>query len=203
MKSKPMPTDPNPPPASSAATSLVNALADLENVAANKTVKANFVARYVSLDVLLDAIKPILHRHGFALRQVLVSEEGRVGVHTSFLHTSGEAFDAGKLMFKADGLTPQQIGSGLTYVRRQSIQTACLISTDLDDDGASASKPAKPAAPPAPWYSFLTAVEAERAHAYLVAKKWLPESADDLAELAKDKIDMILANKDQFLKAIK
>jgi hypothetical protein len=203
MKSKPMPTDPNPPPASSAATSLVNALADLENVAANKTVKANFTARYVSLDVLLDAIKPILHQHGFALRQVLVSEEGRVGVHTSFLHISGETFDAGKLMFKADGLTPQQIGSGLTYVRRQSIQTACLISTDLDDDGASASKPAKPAAPPAPWYSFLTAVEAERAHAYLVAKKWLPESADDLAELAKDKIDMILANKDQFLKAIK
>jgi hypothetical protein len=203
MKPKPMPTDPNPSPATSAATSLVNALADLENVAANKTVKANFVARYVSLDVLLDAIKPILHRHGFALRQVLVSEEGRVGVHTSFLHISGEAFDAGKLMFKADGLTPQQIGSGLTYVRRQSIQTACLISTDLDDDGASASKPAKPAAPAAPWYSFLTAVEAERAHAYLVAKKWLPESADDLAELAKDKIDMILANKDQFLKAIK
>lgn len=203
MKPKPMPTDHNPPPATSAATSLVNALADLENVAANKTVKANFTARYVSLDVLLDAIKPILHRHGFALRQVLVSEEGRVGVHTSFLHISGEAFDAGKLMFKADGLTPQQIGSGLTYVRRQSIQTACLISTDLDDDGASASKPARPAAPAAPWYSFLTAVEAERAHAYLVAKKWLPESADDLAELAKDKIDMILANKDQFLKAIK
>lgn len=203
MKTKPMPTDPNPPPATSAATSLVNALADLENVAANKTVKANFVARYVSLDVLLDAIKPILHGHGFALRQVLVSEEGRVGVHTSFLHISGETFDAGKLMFKADGLTPQQIGSGLTYVRRQSIQTACLISTDLDDDGASASKPVRPAAPAAPWYSFLTAVEAERAHAYLVAKKWLPESADDLAELAKDKIDMILANKDQFLKAIK
>jgi hypothetical protein len=203
MKTKPMPTDPNPPPASSAATSLVNALADLENVAANKTVKANFTARYVSLDVLLDAIKPILHRHGFALRQVLVSEDGRVGVHTSFLHISGETFDAGKLMFKADGLTPQQIGSGLTYVRRPSIQTACLVSTDLDDDGASASKPAKPATPPSPWYSFLTAVEAERAHAYLVAKKWLPESADDLAELAKDKIDMILANKDQFLKAIK
>jgi len=203
MKPKPMPTDTNPPPASNAATYLVNALADLENVAANKTVKANFTARYVSLDVLLDAIKPILHRHGFALRQVLVSEDGRVGVHTSFLHTSGETFDAGKLMFKADGLTPQQIGSGLTYVRRQSIQTACLISTDLDDDGASASKPAKPAAPPAPWYSFLTAVEAERAHSYLVAKKWLPESAQDLAELSKDKVDMIVANKDQFLKAIK
>jgi hypothetical protein len=192
-------------PQSSSATALVNAIRDLQNVAANKTVKANFVARYVSLDVLLDAIKPILHRHGFALRQVLVSEEGRVGVHTHFLHIDGSVFDAGKLMFKADNLTPQQIGSGLTYVRRQSIQTACCVSTDLDDDGASASKQPKaaPSVPNAPWYSFLTAVEAERAHSYLVAKKWLPETADDLAELAKDKIDMILANKDQFLKAIK
>ena len=197
-----MPTD-TPPPASRAPAPRVNAHAQLANLAAKKTVKANFTARYVSLDVLLDAIKPILHGHGFALRQVLVSEEGRVGVHTSFLHTSGETFDAGKLMFKADGLTPQQIGSGLTYVRRQSIQTACLISTDLDDDGASASKPSKATAPAAPWYSFLTAVEAERAHVYLVAKKWLPESAQDLAELPKDKVEMILANKDQFTKAIK
>jgi hypothetical protein len=192
-------------PQSSAASALVNAIRDLQNVAANKTVKANFTARYVSLDVLLDAIKPILHRHGFALRQVLVSEEGRVGVHTHFLHIDGSVFDAGKLMFKADGLTPQQIGSGLTYVRRQSIQTACCVSTDLDDDGASASKQPKaaPAAPNAPWYSFLTAVEAERAHSYLVAKKWLPETAQDLAELPKDKVDMILGNKPQFLKAIK
>ena len=214
MKPKPMPNDPAPNPnpnPSNAPTALVNLIAALENVAANKTVKANFTARYVSLDVLLNAIKPILHRHGFALRQVLVSEEGRVGVYTSFLHMSGETFDAGKLMFKADGLTPQQIGSGLTYVRRQSIQTACLISTDLDDDGVNASRTVAssntakfiPNAPAAPWYSFLTAVEAERAHSYLVAKKWLPETAQDLAELAKDKVDMILANKDQFIKAIK
>lgn len=202
MKPKPMPTDTTPTPINASAA-LVDALHDLENVAANKTVKANFTARYVSLDVLLNAIKPILYRHGFALRQVLVSEEGRVGVHTHFHYRDGTVFDAGKLMFKADGLTPQQIGSGLTYVRRQSIQTACCVSTDLDDDGASASKPAKPAAPPAPWYAFLTAVEAERAHAYLVAKKWLPETAQDLAELSKDKVDMIVANKDQFLKAIK
>lgn len=195
------PANPNTP----AAAALVNALADLQNVAANKTVKANFTARYVSLDVLLDAIKPTLHRHGFALRQVLVSEEGKVGVHTHFLHIDGTVFDAGKLMFKADGLTPQQIGSGLTYVRRQSISTACLISTDLDDDGASASKQPKatPAAPAGPWYSFLTAVEAERAHSYLVAKKWLPETAQDLADLPKDKVEMILGNKAQFLKAIK
>ncbi len=36
-------------------------------------------------------------------------------------------------------LTAQQIGGAITYIRRQSIQTACGISVDLDDDGAVAS----------------------------------------------------------------
>lgn len=194
-----------------ATKALIEALSELENVTANKVVKANFTSRYVSLDVMLDSVKPVLKRHGFILRQVLVSEEGKVGIWTSFLHVSGATFDAGKLMVKGEGLNPQQIGSALTYIRRQSIQTACGISTDLDDDGSSASRlpsaavsPAKQAKTPAgPWYAFMTALEAERAHAYLVKKKWLPESAQDLIELPEDKVAAIVANKEQFLKAIK
>jgi hypothetical protein len=93
----------------------------------------------VSLDALLDAIKPVLLDHDLALIQTLVSEDGKVGVSTAFLHASGERFDFGKLMVKAEGLTAQQIGGAITYIRRQSIQTACGISVDLDDDGAMAS----------------------------------------------------------------
>ena len=37
--------------------------------------------------------------------------------------------------FKAEGLDAQKIGGAITYIRRQSIQTACGISVDLDDDG--------------------------------------------------------------------
>lgn len=122
-----------------ATASLVAALAELDNVKANKIVKANFTAKYVSLDALLDAIKPVLLDHDLALVQTLVSEDGKVGVSTAFLHASGERFDFGRLMVKADGLTAQQIGGAITYIRRQSIQTACGISVDLDDDGAAAS----------------------------------------------------------------
>ena len=122
-----------------ATASLVAALAELDNVKANKIVKANFTARYVSLDALLDAIKPVLLDHDLALVQTLVSEDGKVGVSTAFLHASGERFDFGRLMVKADGLTAQQIGGAITYIRRQSIQTACGISVDLDDDGSAAS----------------------------------------------------------------
>ena len=123
-----------PPKNQTATASLVAALAELDNVKANK-INPAFKAKYVSLDALLDAIKPVLLDHDLALIQTLVSEEGKVGVSTAFLHASGERFDFGKLMVKADGLTAQQIGGAITYVRRMSIQTACGISVDSDSDG--------------------------------------------------------------------
>ena len=126
------------PKTQTATGSLVAALAELDNVKANK-INPAFKAKYVSLDALLDAIKPVLLDHDLALIQTLVSEDGKVGVSTAFLHASGERFDFGKLMVKADGLTAQQIGGAITYIRRQSIQTACGISVDLDDDGSLAS----------------------------------------------------------------
>jgi hypothetical protein len=126
-------------PTSSATASLVQALAALDNVKANKSNPAFKGSRYVSLDALLEAVKPVLLDHDLALIQTLVSQEGKVGVSTAFLHTSGERFEFGTLLVKAEGLTAQQIGGAITYIRRQSIQTACGISVDLDDDGAVAS----------------------------------------------------------------
>jgi hypothetical protein len=123
---------------------LITALSSMENVGANR-INPAFKARYVSLDALLDAVKPVLQAHNLALVQVLETEEGKVGVSTSLLHTSGHMFSFGKLMVKADGLTAQQVGGCLTYIRRQSIQTAMGISVDLDLDGNdSASKPQAP-----------------------------------------------------------
>ena len=49
-------------------------------------------------------------------------------------------------MVKAENLTAQQVGGALTYIRRQSIQTACGISVDLDDDGNRASNTPMPQA---------------------------------------------------------
>jgi hypothetical protein len=49
-------------------------------------------------------------------------------------------------MVKAENLTAQQIGGALTYIRRQSIQTACGISVDQDDDGNKASGTPLPSA---------------------------------------------------------
>jgi len=147
---------------------LIGALAKMENVGANRLNPA-FKARYVSLDALLDAVKPVLKEHNLALVQVLETEEGKVGVSTSLLHSSGHLFSFGKLMVKADGLTAQQVGGAITYIRRQSIQTACGISVDLDDDGHQASAP-KPQAPKV----FMGDLKYEKAAVeILITKGWL------------------------------
>jgi hypothetical protein len=84
-----MPKEPTTPTAD-----LINALAEFENVKANK-INPAFKARYVSLDALLEACKPVLHKHNLALIQTLVSDEGKVGIETSFLHSSGTSFPFG------------------------------------------------------------------------------------------------------------
>ena len=113
---------------------LVAALAELDNIKANK-INPAYKAKYITLDLLLDSVKPILFAHNLALIQTLVSEEGKVGVSTAFLHTSGERFDFGRLMLKSEGLDAQKIGGAITYIRRMSICTACGVSVDNDTDG--------------------------------------------------------------------
>jgi hypothetical protein len=148
---------------------LITALSSMENVGANRINPAFKGSRYVSLDALLDSVKPVLQANNLALVQVLETEEGKVGVSTSLLHTSGHLFAFGKLMVKADGLTAQQIGGAITYIRRQSIQTACGISVDLDDDGHQVSAP-KPQAPKV----FMGELKFEKAAVeILTLKGWL------------------------------
>ena len=195
-----MPKD-NPTAPRTATACLVAALAHLDNVKANK-INPAFKARYVTLDSLLDAVKPVLFDHDLALIQTLVSADEKIGVSTAFLHTSGERFEFGTILVKSEGRNDQQIGAHITYIRKQSIQTACGISVDLDDDGSSASRPA-PGRVAGPWWSFLTAVEAEHAHEYLTKKGWLPATAQSLDDLAPDKVEIIIGNKPAFMKAIK
>ena len=166
---------------------VIAALSKMENVGANR-INPAFKARYVSLDALLDAVKPVLAEHNLALIQTLETEEGKVGVSTSLLHTSGHAFSFGRLMVKADGLTAQQIGGCLTYIRRQSIQTCCGISVDLDLDGND-SAPKPQASQPFMGNPNLEAAAVE----ILVGKGWL-KPGQGLKDLSAEHLSVLKNN---------
>lgn len=163
---------------------VIAALAKMDNVGANR-INPAFKARYVSLDALLDAVKPVLAEHNLALIQTLETEEGKVGVSTSLLHTSGHLFSFGKLMVKADGLTAQQVGGCLTYVRRMSICTACGISVDLDLDGNdSAPKPQTPKV-------FMGELKFEKAAVEILTSKGWLKPGQGLKDLTPEQLKSI------------
>ncbi len=195
-----MPKEPTEP-ARTARQDLVAFLNSIDNVHADR-VNPAYKSKYTSLPEILSQVKASAKPFNLAVHQTLSSQDDTIRVTTEFLHNDGTTFPGGSVAFKALGLNPQQLASATTYLRRLCLKTAVGIETDLDDDGAAASKPTPPK-PTGPWYSFLSALEAEKAHEYCVKKGWLPETAQDLAELPQDKVAAILSNQTAFLAAIK
>ena len=186
--------------ATDANADFVAALNALENVSANKSNPAFKGSKYVTLDQLLDACKPVLAKHNLALCQwVDTTADGRIGVQTSFRHRDGTVFPGGMLFIRADGMSPQQIGAALTYIRRQSVQTACCVSVDADLDGnglsASPALKASPAASQTPQTirpsGYLAHPEA--AVRVLQRKGWLKEG-QGLADLTAEHLTSIANN---------
>jgi len=186
--------------ATDANADFVAALNALENVSANKSNPAFKGSKYVTLDQLLDACKPVLAKHNLALCQwVDTTADGRIGVQTSFRHRDGTVFPGGMLFIRADGMNPQQIGAALTYIRRQSAQTAMCVSVDADLDGnglsASPTIKASPAASQTPQTirpsGYLAHPEA--AVRVLQRKGWLKEG-QGLADLTAEHLSSIANN---------
>jgi len=125
---------------------LVAALSELTNLAKDK-VNPHFKSRFTSLDAILDATRPVLAKHGLALSQEPVFEDGMAGVVTRIIHTSGESRES-KLILPLRDQSAQGVGSAISYARRYSAAAVLGIASDEDDDGQQASTPSKAVAKP-------------------------------------------------------
>lgn len=187
---------------------LVAFLNTIGNVAADR-INPAFKSKYASLSEILDTVKAVAREHNLAVHQSLSSADGQVRVSTVFLHDSGEIHDSGTLAFLAPP-DAQKLGSAITYLRRQSLQTACGISTDIDDDGAKASHPASRLPDPhgllqrskdGVWWHFIPSEKIQKSIDYLVSKGWLAVGAP-LDTLGNQYQVTISENQTAFLKAI-
>lgn len=202
---------------------LVAAIGEIGNIAPNKVLKTNqFTSKYISLDVVLDNVKPILAKHNLALFQHYVSEPGMIGVATKIIHTSGHVFDYDRIMLRADRpakdkegntivvpLTTQEIGSQTNYIRRQAICCAMALAVDTDDDGAAASRTTAPGVKaPIPASSTelpglnLSPEDTAKAITYCQRKGWITEG-QTLTDLPNAKLAAIHEQFPAFLAAIR
>jgi hypothetical protein len=132
------------------APALVAAAGQLQGIAPDSTNPA-FRSKYISLDALMAAVRPVLAQHGLAVmhgtKHPETSEGGKlVGltIETRILHNSGE-WIASSIAVPVTKSDAQGAGSAISYGRRYGL-SALLGLTAEDDDGnaAVAAAPRQP-----------------------------------------------------------
>jgi len=99
-----------------------------------------FKSKYVPLENVVEAISDYGPKNGLSFVQWPKNDEnGRVGVATLLMHTSGEFIEFDAVFMKADKESPQGAGALITYLKRYSLSAIYGITSDADDDGNTSS----------------------------------------------------------------
>ena len=102
-------------------------------------VNPQFKSKYATLDDLFTALLTALNDNGIALVQSSEFDGDMASVTTVLMHESGTTISS-RLAMRPNAITPQAIGSCLTYARRYSVQALCGCNGEADDDGNAASE---------------------------------------------------------------
>jgi hypothetical protein len=127
---------------------LASAQAEMQP-APKDSVNPHFKSRYADLASCREAAKPHLAKHGLGVIQTIHTdlERDAVGVTTRLTHKSGQWYEA-VTWCKPRDLSPQQVGSAATYLRRYGFSAITGLVSEEDDDGNS-SQGYQPKAKPA------------------------------------------------------
>ncbi len=108
--------------------------------ASKDNLNPHFKSKYADLASVWDACRKPLSDNGLSVVQTATaSDDGRVGVETMLMHSSGQWLSEVLLMrpVKDD---PQGVGSCVTYARRYALAAVAGVAPE-DDDGNAASRP--------------------------------------------------------------
>jgi hypothetical protein len=133
------------------ATALAKAQSEFGSVERGHTAKVktrsggDYEFNYADLASYLSACRVPLANNGLSFLQEAKVNGDLVSVTTLLLHASGESIEAEPFTLKVVGqgedktVTPQVIGSGVTYARRYSLSSLIGMASEADDDGNIAS----------------------------------------------------------------
>ena len=116
---------------------LRNPAFDKENTAFRQNGK---VYRYASLAAHLDAVRPVITKHGLAITQLIQGRDGNLEVTTQLVHESGEVMGATIAVPLPAGGAHGIMGM-ITYLRRGQMASLLGIVGDDDNDGNEVAEP--------------------------------------------------------------
>lgn len=99
--------------------------------------KSGYGYKYTDLDTIITNIKPLLKKHNLGFSQLLETVDGKNGVRTVVIHTSGETLSAFVeipeiQVGKANNA--QNVGAAISYFKRYALAAVFGISSDEDVD---------------------------------------------------------------------
>lgn len=117
-------------------SALARAQANFPPISKNHT-NPHFKSRYADLSDVLAAVRPVLAAEGIAVLQPLrITIDGSLLLVT-VLAGYGETIESSIPLY-AEGMTPQQLGSTLSYYRRYALSSMLAVAAEDDDDGNAA-----------------------------------------------------------------
>ena len=99
-----------------------------------------FKSTYISLDGILQTVRPLLSKNGLAVLQEATGDGEYIYIKTKLVHKSGQSFETDILKMKpVKANDPQAMGSVITYAKRYQLGALLGICETVDDDANKAS----------------------------------------------------------------
>jgi len=111
-------------------SALAQARAEFPPIPRTKTVATrSYTFKYAPLEVIMDAIKGSLSKHGICLAQTI-----KDGCVVTLVGKDDCLLELAPVPISFKDLSPQQVGALLTYTQRYSLRLALLLPTEDDDE---------------------------------------------------------------------
>ena len=108
----------------------------------------SFHGKFANLPGVLSTINPALRTVGLCVSQLPCQVDGKPGLRTILMHTSGEHIeDVTPLTISAGKNDTQEWGKAVTYTRRYALQSVLGICVGIEDNDADAEPTPAPKAP--------------------------------------------------------
>ncbi len=93
----------------------------------------HFKSTYASLNSIWNSCRDALTKEGLSVVQTMEPQSEAIYLVTTLLHSSGQWIKS-TLPISSSTLTPQQLGSAITYLRRYSLAAIVGVAPGEDDD---------------------------------------------------------------------
>lgn len=102
-----------------------------------------FNSSYADINTVLEAVKPVLNKHGVVVLQPLSHVEGKPAIRTALVDT-----EDGKVLIEDISLLPeladaQKAGGAITYFRRYALVSMLALEQEDDDGNVASGKKVK------------------------------------------------------------